>query len=200
MGAVEDATVGIVSHASDESKEGVEHSHEHINIAITEHEDLKTVLLHVNLGIRAEVLEGNLVLASEVESLHVLHLGVAEQEPVLAEQGLGLLGVHGHDHVADVVGVTGGGVGKGQALETHTVGISDSVGLGGQITYCNGEEIEWILVILMDHTVVASEEAAVLLSLLIGFQLLKGVLKIHSLSLIVMEELLLGVVDGLGHA
>jgi hypothetical protein len=154
--------------------------------------------LDVNLGLWAKVLEGNLVFTTEKDCLNVLNFGVTEEEPILAEETLGLLSINSDDDISDIILISSLSVCESEAFEANTIAVGDRLAVSTtDVTDTSGEEVEGFIRVIMYESVVALEKSVVLLSLLIDLDLLECILKILGLALVVLEELLLGHEDSL---
>lgn len=63
--------IRVSAKTSNEGKEGVPYRNKGVNISIAEHEYFKSILLNVNLCLRAKIFEGNLMFTSKEEGFNV---------------------------------------------------------------------------------------------------------------------------------
>ena len=103
----EDGLVGVGAEAAKEGEGRVVHRDQGVCIAIAEHVNVDATFLDLGEGVRGQALEGDLVVAGQIEGLDVLEGARGKEEPVIAEQALSPGGV---DIQGDICGLTIGAI------------------------------------------------------------------------------------------
>lgn len=91
--------VWVRANATEEAQKGLEGWDEGVDEAVTEHVDLEATELNILQSVLVNVGECDLVLALFKDSFNVVEFSVSNEEPVLAEEGLGLLSIDGHGNI-----------------------------------------------------------------------------------------------------
>lgn len=142
------------------------------------------------------------MLSVEEESLNVLEFSVSEQEPILAEQAVGVFGIDSDNNITNIIFISSLLIRESNVFEAEAISVGNRSLIWPDRPNSNGEEVTsfiWILTLVL-HSVVALVDSISAHLLFVDLSLNQCLLQMHSLSLIILQEIFLGEINSLGHA
>jgi hypothetical protein len=144
------ANDGEVRVSWETTKEGLNWSEdrdESVNISITEHVGLNTIVLNIDLSVSIDVFELELVVTMSEDSFNMVKLRSTEEEPVLTEKTSGLLSIDIDGNIYSLIVLLGVFIAEGNFFEACSIELIDSRSARSEGSNIQGNEVSsWVLI------------------------------------------------------